>query len=455
MLIIFMNLKHCIHLIYFVLITNVLTYNLNTDNKKYFNEEYERLKQQAIIDAFKLKLLKLLDVDTVPPSVFTSNMTNPVPEPILTNYEDLIKSQTIPSSKKRNIISRKSRNKEIKQNVVVEEHELNEEEEMIKLNGSLVQRVTLLPSKLDDSYDWCNELFVESKRQSHHHHKKNPFLTLNCILFDLNKQKEFVQNSIKSADLYLKINFNKNLNYDLASHIYLEVNGNLIKRINLIKIEPDEYDDKYDSSDRDSVFDSADITKKIKEVLSENKENILRVKILLKNDYLDTDVTELRGMFADLEDNIALHVKFGGLKISTNKISKRSISHNKKQNNSKNNNVFKDCSELRKSGFKSTNYSCCRETLMISMDQIGWSHFILSPKVIEYKYCRGGCLSGAAQVFSNTNIVYKVFEINHSFESAHCCNIHDYEDEITITYGSPPNYLTKMVSLNAKSCLCS
>jgi hypothetical protein len=48
-----------------------------------------------------------------------------------------------------------------------------------------------------------------------------------------------------------------------------------------------------------------------------------------------------------------------------------------------------------------------------------------------------------------------MFELSHQIEASHCCNILDYEDDIPFIYGSPPNYLTKMISLNAKTCMCS
>ena len=63
--------------------------------------------------------------------------------------------------------------------------------------------------------------------------------------------------------------------------------------------------------------------------------------------------------------------------------------------------------------------------------------------------------AGLSPRFDNTQIVYTMFELSHQIETSHCCNILDYEDDIPFIYGSPPNYLTKMVSLNAKNCMCS
>lgn len=346
-------------------------------------DDYEKIKQQAIINSFKAKLVKLLGIDFMPESVFMSNMTNPLPEPIIKDEQHLSRMRSI---------SRKVRNKEIRNYVHAESKETDEQEHSINLNGSIVQQITLLPDKVGN--EWCQKLMMDmGPHRTRHHHRRTSFVTLNCMTFDLSKQKEFTEKEIKSADLYIRINLNKHLNYEFASHIYLEVNGVPIKRINLIEVDGDEQGaDRYGFVVQEPVFDSADVRKIVKEVLARSKEPLMKVKVLFKNDFINTDVAKLRQIFADLEENMALHVKFGEEK-NSKKISKRNIyAGHKKQNSSKNQNVFKDCSELRRSGFKSNNFSCCRESIPISMEEIGWSHFIIEPKVIEYKYCRGSCL---------------------------------------------------------------
>lgn len=350
--------------------------------RPYFND-YEKIKHQAIINSFKAKMISLLGIKMMPDSVFVSNMTNLLPEPIVKDEHYLNKIRS-------NSMSRKVRNKEIKNYVYYETKSADDTDDLNSLNGSIIQQMTLLPEKLEDQ--WCNELLMDMGPSRHrHHHRRTSFVTINCMSFDLSKNKEFNENEITSANLYIRINLNKHLNYDFATHIYLEVNGILIKRINLIKLDDNEQEtDRYGFAAKEPVFESADVRKIVKELLARNKEPLIKIKVLFKNDFIDADVAKLREIFSDLNENTALHVKFGPAK-NSKKFSKRNI-HNKKQNSSQNQNSFKDCSELRRSGFESSNFSCCRESFPISMEEIGWSHFIIEPKIIEYKYCRGSCL---------------------------------------------------------------
>lgn len=76
---------------------------------------------------------------------------------------------------------------------------------------------------------------------------------------------------------------------------------------------------------------------------------------------------------------------------------------------------------------------------------------LFKKKINLHQNKKGGLLPR----FGNTEIVYKMFELSQQYEAVHCCNIYDYEDDIPFIYGTPQSYMTKMVSLNAKNCLCS
>lgn len=303
----------------------------------------------------------------------------------------------------------------------------------------------------------------------------NEFVTLNCVTFKL-EQKEFHLFDIKTADLYIKLdadlidqlltgemrkfldvestnsdNGNRldelELDRSLISNLYIEVNGRLVKKIDLITLREETLNDAesesagddygsdagttttastnvnansshYDfNAYNDALFDYADIRDVILDELNKHhklygsQENApatrIRVKLMLKNDYLrKTRLSEpkMRQLFAKIDESIALHVKFGEMIASK---SKRAAygSHNsraKRQTGSINGSGkrspkqfknYKDCADLRRAGFSNSNITCCRETISFSMEQIGWSHWILSPKIIEYKYCRGGCFS--------------------------------------------------------------
>lgn len=112
-------------------------------------EELEKHKNEALIDVFKLKLLKLLGVDIVPnPSQF--NITkNPVPEPILREYNRLVRMSQSEKNRKRNSNLRNKLYRGLR-DLNSDEVERNREvrDEEVRFNGSVVQQITLLPKKL-------------------------------------------------------------------------------------------------------------------------------------------------------------------------------------------------------------------------------------------------------------------------------------------------------------------
>jgi len=93
-----------------------------------------------------------------------------------------------------------------------------------------------------------------------------------------------------------------------------------------------------------------------------------------------------------MDENMALNVKFGDLIVMNKNDRKRrdvgNVNTARRQYK-----TTKDCNDLRQMGYSPSNYTCCRETISVTVEQLGWNNFILSPDVIEYKYCRGACLS--------------------------------------------------------------
>ena len=200
-----------------------------------------------------------------------------------------------------------------------------------------------------------------------------------------------------------------------------------------------------------SHFDYVDIKDQMKQAVDANKLDksgqfyVINVKLSLSNHLLNLtkSIERVEHLLDKIDEHVALNIKFGNKQppsITTNhqhqhddqqeQMSPSSLSSGRSRrqtsvNKNNNNNMkksksthhhhhsnnqqqqqqssssssyndhkrFRDCSELRRLGFTSANYTCCREVISFSMEQLGWSHWILSPKVIEYKYCRGGCLS--------------------------------------------------------------
>jgi hypothetical protein len=112
-------------------------------------EELEKLKNEALIDAFKLKLLKLLEVDIVPNASQFNITKNPVPEPILKEYNRLVRMSQSEKNRKRNSNLRNKLYRGLR-DINSDEVERNREvrDEAVRFNGSVVQQITLLPKKL-------------------------------------------------------------------------------------------------------------------------------------------------------------------------------------------------------------------------------------------------------------------------------------------------------------------
>lgn len=177
------------------------------------------------------------------------------------------------------------------------------------------------------------------------------------------------------------------------------MNGFLVKRIDLTRIK---------GINEDYAFKHADIRNVLNEVIAYNEQPHLRIRLLAGEDLVSQfgSVDRLKGLFQSMDENLALNVKFGGVEPEMEEAggqetrrkrnfgATRSAGHHFK--------LTRDCESLRRMGYTSSNYSCCRESLSVTMEQLGWSHWILSPKVIEYKYCRGGCLSKYPMVVGRT-----------------------------------------------------
>lgn len=178
-----------------------------------------------------------------------------------------------------------------------------------------------------------------------------------------------------------------------TAFLYIEANGVIVKKIDLMTV-------KYIREKNGNDFHHEQIKHIINKILNMERKPELRIRLLAGPDLIDQvdSFKDLRQLFANMDDKIALNVKFSSLPSPP-----APINHNnhrrKRQADNRNNSskqhqykTTRECSDLRNSGYNSGNYTCCRETLSVTMEQLGWSHWILSPKVIEYKYCRGGCM---------------------------------------------------------------
>ena len=255
-------------------------------------------------------------------------------------------------------------------------------------------------------------------------------MTLNCFSFLL-EQDEFKRLDIKSANIYLKLDLNalsEQLFYPLDFSpeqademfmLYIQVNGKVAKKIDLATpFKQRDYDQSaYESSEfattkrsREPLFDFVDIKEIVVDEISRRARSkssetkpVINVKLFARAGLLNYTRSgeKLLTFFSHIDEQYALHANLDEKAPLVPPLIRRSRSNNMQQyanakarryskHHTKN---YRDCSELKKAGYTASNYTCCRETISFSMEQLGWSHWILSPKVIEYKYCRGGCSS--------------------------------------------------------------
>ena len=113
-------------------------------------EEIEKIKSETLIDVFKTKILKLLNVDQVPSPTEINIAHNSIPEPILKEYHRLIRVSRMERNKKYNIRNKYATETRGSRDLESDENELEHEDifdEAIRFNGSVVQRVMILPNK--------------------------------------------------------------------------------------------------------------------------------------------------------------------------------------------------------------------------------------------------------------------------------------------------------------------
>jgi hypothetical protein len=104
--------------------------------------DHEVINKKALIDAFKIKLLKLLDVEAAPSPLEVNITRTPIPEPVIREYNKLVKMSKAESNRKYfHSLNRGSRDMSLRS------HENELEDESVRFNGSVVQQITLLPAK--------------------------------------------------------------------------------------------------------------------------------------------------------------------------------------------------------------------------------------------------------------------------------------------------------------------
>ena len=154
-----------------------------------------------------------------------------------------------------------------------------------------------------------------------------------------------------------------------TAYLYIEANGVLVKKIDLMAV-------KYIREKSANDFHHEQIKHIITEILNMARKPELRIRLLAGPDLIDQvdSIKDLKRLFANMDEKIALNVKFSNLptppasnhyRRKRNTDNKNSSSKQQQQHHYK---TTLECNDLRKSGYTSANYTCCRETLSVTME---------------------------------------------------------------------------------------
>jgi hypothetical protein len=110
-------------------------------------ERLKNLEKKAFVDVFKVKLLELLGIDKVPDPSKLNIGNKPIPEAILNEYKKLVQKSNENNNKRR--LHRRDLSSPTITTASTTRH-YNEEDTfntMVRFNGSVVKRITMLPKK--------------------------------------------------------------------------------------------------------------------------------------------------------------------------------------------------------------------------------------------------------------------------------------------------------------------
>ncbi len=248
---------------------------------------------------------------------------------------------------------------------------------MKKIRELMMININIDEGELDDNLDTYLYVQVNNK------------LVRKIKLVDLLNNKKDKTNNYKNEQ-------NDKILSDSNSNEYNDENDEDININNTKEVEINMNENIQKSSDNDDLIERIDIKNILEEELINQQDSLpnINIRFFIKTQLMSLVnsssiiIDHINAYFSKLNENVALHVKFGDF-LPSNSLKQRTKRHSIKKSSKVKN--YRDCSELRRHGYTSNNYTCCRETISFSIEQIGWSHWILSPKIIEYKYCRGGC----------------------------------------------------------------
>jgi hypothetical protein len=372
----------------------------------------ENPKRMELINAFKLKLLELLDLKQIPN---VNSIELNVPEPAMQEYARIVQED---KNKKTNEMSTQNDEdstwyNKLAKTIITSDTSKNEN---IRFKSSFIQEINMFARKSNDD-SWCTK------------NDKN-LKALSCLQFEL-RQNEFFDYDLDEALLYFKLNRQQLLN---LNYLFVSLNGRIVKKFELTKLSNNELYEHVDLKDiiTENILDT--YYKESKFANSDPSQVYPRIDIKI----LTTRNTPVQnGLYDELNRQSMLSIRFGDRSVKqlelqlqchlsrfantkyctyfspdSNSTTARTrrlsawLPHIDQNKNSqtqakqtqqsdtdptKSSNIlsFVECDQIDSTPIAVKR--CCRETIRIKVEELGWQNWIAEPREFDFKYCRGTC----------------------------------------------------------------